>query len=233
MVRIGDPVSDTKNPPSFSKFCLVCHLTFQGDVKKCPCDGSPLTVIHDREVRLDLIPGFKLEGESGHGSTGKVYRATRLSNGETVAIKILHLPLVDDLELVLRFKQEAELTSRLSSKHIVGVKEFGLLNDGRPYMIMDYIEGPCVSTIVHAEGAMDVERALPIFIQVATGLAHAHEQGIMHRDIKLSNIMLVDQDGEIDVAKIVDFGIAKQWHRWNGAATALTAAGEALAAPCI
>jgi serine/threonine protein kinase len=198
---------------------------------KCPCDGSPLTVLHNEIIEANLIPGFEIQAETGHGSTGKVYKAKRLASGETVAIKILHLPLVDDLELVQRFKQEAELTSRLSSRHIVAVTEYGLLNDGRPYMVMDYIEGPCVSTIVTEEGPMSPERALPIFIQVATGLAHAHEQGIMHRDIKLTNIMLVEQDGEHDVAKIVDFGIAKQWQKSTCDETALTMAGEALGSP--
>jgi len=204
---------------------------YPGYLSLCPTDGSQLTVIANPGVAADLVPGFHLEREVGHGSAGKVYKATHEQSGKSVAIKILHQSLADNLEMVLRFKQEAELTSRLSSRHIVAVTEYGLVNDGRPYMVMDFIEGYCVSSIVETIGALAPHRALPIFIQVAIGLAHAHEHGIMHRDIKLNNIMLVEQDGQPEEVKIVDFGIAKQWQEIGTEATALTVAGEALGSP--
>jgi serine/threonine-protein kinase len=98
-------------------------------------------------------------------------------------------------------------------------------------MVMDFIDGCCVSSIVDKDGAMPCHRALPIFIQVAEGLAHAHEQGIVHRDIKLSNIMLVTQNGVLDIVKIVDFGIAKQWLKTDNNMEAFTLAGEVHGSP--
>jgi len=176
------------------------------------------------------VSGFLIEKEVGQGATGKVYKATRRTNGETVAIKILHLSLLNDVELVKRFKLEAELTSRLSSHHIVTVKEYGLLHDARPFMVMDYIEGCCLSQIIDQNGALPARQALPIFTQVALGLAHAHERGVMHRDIKLNNIMLIPVEDELQTVKIVDFGIAKQWLK-SCADTALTRTGEAIGSP--
>jgi serine/threonine-protein kinase len=197
----------------------------------CPHDGSQLTILASDQIDPGTVPGFRLEEEIGQGATGLVYKATRIGTSESLAIKILHLSLVGDVEMVQRFKQEAELTSSLSSRHIVGVKEYGLLKDGRPYMVMDYIQGCCVSSIVDEEGAMAPHRALPIFIQVAIGLAHTHEHGIMHRDIKLNNIMLVNNKDDHDLVKIVDFGIAKQWLKSDVDGAVLTLAGAALGSP--
>jgi serine/threonine-protein kinase len=205
---------------------------YRGELKKCPTDGAALTLVPDADEKLEEVPGFTLQSTIGFGSAGKVYKAQCHKTNSPVAIKILHQSLINDLETVKRFKQEIELTSRISSPHIVAIKEYGLLNDGRPYMVMDYIEGVCVSNIVEEKGAMHALRALPIFIQVAGGLAHTHAQGIMHRDIKLNNIMLINKDKERDVVKIVDFGIAKQWTRMDGnSAAPLTLAGEAVGSP--
>jgi serine/threonine protein kinase len=214
------------------RFCFVCNQVFTGDLMKCPSDGSPLTVVSEPQNNPDIVPGFRLEKKIGQGATGMVYKAACLRTSEVVAVKILHLSLLNDLDMVKRFKQEAELTSQLSSPHIVAVKKFGLIDDGRPYMAMDYIDGSCVSSIIEDEGAMAPHRALPIFIQVAAGLAHAHAKGIMHRDIKLNNIMLIEKNNERDIVKIVDFGIAKQWAQKDGnTSPPLTLAGEAIGSP--
>ncbi len=225
-------MTETEKSAAKKWFCFVCNHVYTGDAIKCPTDGSPLTVVPDMDEKLEEVPGFKIERILGFGSTGKVYWAESPKSQKPVAIKVLHQSLMNDLDTVRRFKQEAELTSKLSSPHIVAIEEYGLLGDGRPYMVMDYLEGVCVSTIVEEKGAMHPLRALPIFIQVAKGLAHTHAQGIMHRDIKLNNIMLVNKGEKRDVVKIVDFGIAKQWSQKGGASFApLTLAGEAIGSP--
>jgi serine/threonine protein kinase len=223
-------VNGLDNSPSSKRLCLVCNLVFTGNLTICPCDGSQLAIAPKPKIEAEIVPGFRLKRQIGQGSAGIVYQATRIATGESVAIKILRLSLVSDLEVVRRFKQEVELTSRLSSRHIVTVKEFGLVYDGRPYMVMDYIDGCCLSSLVGEECAMSSDRALPIFIQVAIGLANAHEHGIMHRDIKLSNIMLVGSKPN-DVVKIVDFGIAKQWLNNSNSSMGFTLAGEAVGSP--
>lgn len=218
------------SPDNASRLCLICDRRFSKDQLNCPEDGSQLVFITSNPVQIEKVGGYQIQGEVGAGNSGKVYKAVDDKNNQIVAIKILHQSLVDNLEMVNRFKKEAELSSRLTSPNTVAVKHFGILNDGRPFMVMDYIEGVCAGTLIEQSGAMALERALPIFIQVAAGLAHAHELGIMHRDIKPQNIMLIEQDSQSDFVKIIDFGIAK--HVQSEASLALTITGEAVGTPC-
>jgi serine/threonine-protein kinase len=111
---------------------------------------------------------------------------------------------------------EAELTSRLSHPNIISVDDFGVLDDGRPYMIMDFVEGTCISDVIERHGPMSLPDALPIFMQIASALAHAHNQNIIHRDVKLSNIMLINLPHQRAVVKLVDFGIAKKLQPGDG-----------------
>jgi serine/threonine-protein kinase len=177
------------------------------------------------------LPGYRLEDEIGTGSTSKVFKARRTATNELVAVKILYPSLVDNWETVKRFQQEAELTKRLTSRHIVAVQAHGLAKDGRPYMVMDYIEGVTVNSLFDKEGALAPERALPILIQVAAGLAHAHNHGIMHRDIKPNNLMLMDKHNKRDHVQIVDFGIAKKWAESGNNSTIMTPAGDSIGSP--
>lgn len=211
------------------RLCLICDGRFDRDLLNCPKDGSQLVFITPTPSKFDKVPGYQIQGEVGSGNSGKVYKAVAELSTQIVAIKVLHQSLIDNLEMVNRFKKEAELSSRLTSPNTVAVKYFGILNDGRPFMVMDYIEGTCASTIIEQNGPMSLDRALPIFIQIAAGLAHAHDIGIMHRDIKPQNIMLIDQDSQQDFVKIIDFGIAKQMH--SDASMALTITGEAVGTP--
>jgi len=211
------------------RLCLICDSKFDKDLRNCPKDGSQLVLI-TTNPNIDHLAGYQIQGEVGAGNSGKVYKAIDDKSSQIVAIKILHQSLIDNLEMVNRFKKEAELSSKLTSPNTVAVKHFGILNDGRPFMVMDYIDGTCASTIIEQSGAMSLDRALPIFIQVAAGLAHAHDLGIMHRDIKPHNIMLIEQDSQQDFVKIIDFGIAKQLH--SDPSMALTITGEAVGTPC-
>jgi serine/threonine protein kinase len=207
-------------------------MTYGHDVVVCPKDGTHLISVAGDPAQIDKVPGFTLIEEIGLGNSGRVYKVNDAS-GQVLAIKILHQSLADNLEMVTRFKKEAELSSRLASEHTVAVRQFGLLNDGRPFMVMDYLDGICLGALVDRNGPMPFERALPIFVQIADGLAHAHELGIMHRDIKPYNVMLMDRPSRSQIfketARIIDFGIAK---RWNGDSSVdLTVTGEAVGTP--
>ncbi|MFA7338325.1 MAG: serine/threonine-protein kinase [Candidatus Obscuribacterales bacterium] len=217
------------SPDNASRLCLFCNRRFGSDQLNCPEDGSQLVSIKTSPTKIDKVAGYQIQGEVGAGISGKVYKAIEDNSSLVVAIKILHESLIDNLEMVNRFKKEADLSSRLTSPNTVAVKYFGILNDGRPFMVMDYIEGICAGEIIEKNGAIGLERALPIFIQVAAGLAHAHDLGIMHRDIQPQNIMLIEQDSQSDFVKIIDFGIAK--HVQSDASMALTITGEAVGTP--
>lgn len=212
-----------------ARLCLVCNLEDRGNLERCPTDGFPLILLGKQVKSADHVPGFTLEKEVGKGATGKIYKAIESSTQRVYAIKIMHDLLAKEQETAARFNQEAALTRRLNSPHTVGATNFSWLPDGRPYIVMEYVDGVSVSSLL-AEEPLAAERAVPIFIQIATGLAHAHKQGIMHRDIKPSNIMLVDE-GSAELVKIVDFGCAKTLSASERSALHLTRTGEAVGSP--
>lgn len=203
---------DEESVVSEKRLCLLCQLVYVGSTRICPTDGTPLVIVSDPLLGTVLPEGFRIISQVGRGAMGTVYRAESLDGGDVVAVKVLHRSLSNDLEPVLRFKREAELSSQLSHRNIVSVDSFGILDDGRPYMTMDLVEGVCLDKLVIKEGAMRLERALPIFIQLAQAISHAHSSQIVHRDIKLSNVMLLAGEGQVDIVKLFDFGIAKIYH---------------------
>lgn len=220
---------------SEKRLCLLCQLVFVGTTRLCPNDGTPLVAIQDPLIGTVLAQGYRLMEQIGRGAMGSVYRAESVDDpDEVVAVKVLHKSLLNDVEPVRRFQLEAKLTSRLSHRNIVSVDDYGVIDDGRPYMIMDIIEGTGINDIIEREGPMDVLRALPIFQQLASGLAHAHANNIVHRDVKLSNIMLVNIGQQRDVVKLVDFGIAKEFDLDSELASShesVTAAGQVVGSP--
>ena len=214
------------------KACLSCNGEFPGDLATCPTDGTALTsltsadltgtVLDDRYEILDVIGG---------GGMGMVYRAKQRFINRTVAVKVLHKGSISTVDILKRFQLEAQAASLLSNPHIVTVFDSNVSRDGEPYIVMDYLEGPSLESILDTQGALTVSRALPIFIQICDALGKAHGKGIVHRDIKPSNIVLVNEDGEADFVKIVDFGIAKILRESEAAGGNLTRTGEIFGSP--
>jgi serine/threonine-protein kinase len=146
---------------------------------------------------------YRLEGLLGRGGMGEVHRAHDTRRRRTVALKLLSPALAHDAGFRERFRREAHAVARLSSPHIVPIHDFGEI-DGRLFLDMRLIEGRSLDQLV-ADGPLDVPRAVAVVDQVAAALADAHDQGVVHRDVKPSNV-LVTPDG---FAYLVDFGIAR------------------------
>lgn len=147
---------------------------------------------------------YKIESLAGQGGMARVYKATDLESGHTVAIKALKDELSDDLEFVRRFDLEARAAASLSHPNIVRV--YGVGEDkGLRYIVQEYIEGHSLKDEIRAVGRLDWRVAAPVAIQIALALEHAHSHGIIHRDIKPANILMTT-DG---VAMVTDFGIAR------------------------
>jgi serine/threonine-protein kinase len=140
------------------------------------------------------------------GGMGTVYRGERIQLGRAVAIKFLHSSFAAEKEFLRRFEVEARAMSRLSHPHCVSVIDFGV--EGAPYMVMDFVHGETLRTILD-RGPVHATRAVNILRQILAGLAHAHGQGIVHRDVKPANIILGEATGTGDHARILDFGLAK------------------------
>jgi len=162
-----------------------------------PFDELIGTVINDR---------FEIQKCLSRGGMGIVYLARHRALDTLVAIKVLLRPRSpDDQE---RFLLEAKIASKVRHPNTVYISDFGQLADGRNYLAMEFLKGRPLSDVV-ARGPLPVLQALGIAVQIARGLQAVHSCGIIHRDIKPANVLLVEQDGNADVVKIVDFGIAK------------------------
>jgi serine/threonine-protein kinase len=142
------------------------------------------------------------------GAMGAVYRGERLKLGRAVAIKIMHDALPDELASRGRFEREAKLMARLEHPHCVSVIDFGL-HDGKPYLVMELVRGTSLLDVLAKSGRLEPARAAELVKQVLSGLAHAHELGIVHRDIKPANIMLTERTGLGEQIRILDFGLAR------------------------
>jgi eukaryotic-like serine/threonine-protein kinase len=172
---------------------------------------------------------YEIVAPLGRGSTGVIYKAKHTFLNRTVALKVLHPQLVKEAESVARFSREAQAVSALSHPNIIAIHDFGVTGGGLPYLVMDLADGPTLGERIKLSGALPARRAVPLFIQICDALAHAHNRGIIHRDVKPGNILLVRSEQGDEVVKIVDFGIAKM--PAAGPAMQITQSGDVLGSP--
>jgi serine/threonine protein kinase len=151
---------------------------------------------------------YRVDAILGVGGMGRVYKAEHTGIGRAVAIKVLHARLGGSSEAAKRFQREAMASGRLDHPNIVGVSDFGTLDDGSLYLVMEALEGESLGKRLERERRIPWPESLIIIKSVLAGLRHAHDKGVVHRDIKPDNIFLAKKDGEL-VVKILDFGIAK------------------------
>jgi serine/threonine-protein kinase len=150
---------------------------------------------------------YKVIEAMASGSMGVVYKAERVPVGKLVAIKFLHAPFANDSEFLARFERETRVMSKLNHPNCVSVVDFGVW-DGAPYLVMEYVSGTTLRALID-NGPMPPRRALALIRQIAAGLAHAHAQGVVHRDVKPANIMVSEEIGTGDHVRILDFGLAR------------------------
>lgn len=167
-----------------------------------PCQEQVLS-FPDLGARYDVL---ELIGTGGMGTVWKVFDKQL---GETFAIKVLNPDLIADATAVKRFEKEANLALDLTHANIAAIFGPGADSQGRPFIIMRYVDGESLTDILAAEGKLSEERALNIFSQVCDALAHSHMKGIVHRDIKPSNIIISKTESGADMVHVVDFGIAR------------------------
>src|SRR5262245_32935026 len=142
---------------------------------------------------------------------GTVYRATHTLMDKPVALKILRSELATDNEAVARFHREARSASRLDHDHCIRVTDFGQSDDGLLFLVMELLDGTSLGQVVR-RGPVPAARAAAIATAIAEALEHAHEQGVIHRDLKPDNVLLVRRPRGRELVKVVDFGLAKLVH---------------------
>ncbi|MCW8132623.1 MAG: serine/threonine protein kinase, partial [Planctomycetota bacterium] len=171
---------------------------------------------------LPTINGYQLLRKLGQGGMGTVFMARQLSMDRIVAVKILPPQFARNQAFVERFMREARLAGRLNHENVVNAIDAGSEN-GTYYLAMEYVEGSTVRDLIQKRGSLPEAEALELLRQAATGLKCAHENGLIHRDVKPDNLLL-DKDGTV---KLADLGLARS----NKDDSSLTQTGTALGTP--
>jgi eukaryotic-like serine/threonine-protein kinase len=147
---------------------------------------------------------YRLEARIGTGGMSSVYRAIDETLERPVAIKLMNREIATDSDQLERFRREARAVAQLSHPHLVGVIDYGE-DQGRPYIVLEYVEGETLKERIRRNGELDVSEAVAYAIEIARALGAAHARHIVHRDVKPQNV-LIDEEGS---AKVTDFGIAR------------------------
>ena len=206
------------------KTCPKCQVSYPNNYAVCPADGTPLEEVGTWTNGSIIRGKYRLIAKVGQGGMGSVYKALHLAFDELRALKVIAPELLSDELFVKRFKHEAVITRRLQHPNAVRVDDIDEAEDGRPFIVMEFIEGKSLKKLIREEGPLPAQRVLSIIKQAAAALDAANRLGMVHRDIKPDNIALVDApDGEM--VKVLDFGIAKMKEARMGEAAGLTLTG--------
>jgi serine/threonine-protein kinase len=190
------------------KACPKCGTEYPDTTTLCPSDGVALEKTDDSLIGQVLAGKYRIDERLSEGGMGTVYRGTHVLMDKTVAVKVLRPSLAADEKIVARFSREARAASKISHPHALSVTDFGESENGVVFLVMEYLSGKTLKEIIRQEGPMPLTRAVEILRQVGGALDAAHAEGVVHRDLKSDNIMLLSSSGT-DYAKVLDFGIAK------------------------
>ena len=169
---------------------------------------APATERREDLVGITLLGRYSVERKIGQGGMGAVYEATHTLIGKRVAVKVLLDKYARKEQVVARLEQEARLASSIGHEHIIDITDFGTTDDGRTFVVMEFLEGESLAELLNREGPLPEARILDIATQVASALGAAHAKGIVHRDVKPENVFLLRRKDK-DFVKVVDFGISK------------------------
>jgi eukaryotic-like serine/threonine-protein kinase len=214
------------------KSCPNCQNSYPTEFVVCPQDGTALIELGSWSDGSVVRGKYRILTKIGQGGMGVVYKALHVAFDELRALKVMHPSLMTDESFVKRFRHEAVITRRLQHPNAVRVDDIDEAEDGRPFIVMEYIEGRSLKSIIYEEGAMPVPRVCSISKQVAAALEAAHQLGMIHRDIKPENIVLLGLAPH-EQAKVLDFGIAKikEARFKEGAGHTLTGVGVVVGTP--
>lgn len=171
--------------------------------------GATLTDAGDPMIGRVLDNKYEIIKAIGGGASGQVYKAKHKMMNVIVAVKVLAPQLCTQPELVKRFEREARAAGLLNHKNVLKVHDLGVTEESQPYMVMEYLNGFSLAELLEQNGKLSVGDSIEIISQVCQGIGKAHEEGLIHRDLKPGNIMVVAEGEHAFTVKIVDFGLAK------------------------
>lgn len=217
----ADRISNTE-PSGSLAFISEISSEMREAIEKGPID------FHGLAENSFPFERYRIISEKGRGSAGIVYEAWDLTLRKRVAIKTLYSKLWTSDELI-RFQSEARASSRLTHRNVLQILDFGLSEGGQPYMVMEFVDGTTLADLIKHEGSVESKDAVPLFLQICEGVRHAHRNGILHRDIKSSNIMIGTARSGEQIAKVIDFGIAALAHHEETFSDSIVAKTESIA----
>jgi len=211
------------------KRCPKCDLVVGGGMDVCPQDGTVLA-FPDKEAAA-FGTSYEFLEEIGHGGMSVIYKARHRLLRKVVAIKMLDTRYVSDFQAAGRFLHEARTVFGLQHPNIVSVLDFGLFESSKLFLVMEYLPGVSLATLISDNRAkLPLRDCLQIFMQICDAMAYAHDKRILHRDLKPSNVMVACEEASYSKysIKIVDFGLAKVL---EGTAGNLTKTGDVFGTP--
>lgn len=186
--------------------CPVCGDTYYPPSQTCPKDGAQLQITRTL-IGVMLDDRYRIESILGLGGMGTVYRATHVHLDSAFAVKVLHPEMVSSEGAIERFRREAKAARRIHHPNAIEVTDFGVTQENLVYLVMEIVEGRLLREML-AEAVFDYRRAVEILCQVCAAIQVAHNNKVIHRDLKPDNIIVVNP-GEKETVKVLDFGIAK------------------------
>lgn len=213
-------------PPA--KRCPTCGLRFEGGADvTCPKDGSTLEdALADPFVGTVLAGTYRVTRMIAAGGMGRVYEAFHVRLERKLVVKVMLESHAFKPDVLARAEREAQAISRIRSEHVVDVVDVLRTPDGRPCIVVDYLEGEDLGARLAKVGTLPIGEAVSIARQICSGMRAAHAAGVVHRDLKPSNIFLVSRPGG-EIAKVLDFGVAKL----EGGGQELTQTGALVGTP--
>lgn len=189
------------------KICPACQLKYTDEDTRCLVDNSSLAPLDNDQIGNLLAGRYLLECVIGEGGMATVYRARNELSARPVAIKLMSPHLAGDPSIKERFRREAKNAASVAHPNIIDIHDYGETDDGTPFLVMELLEGSPLDQLIKA-GPLSSEQACSIGMQIARGLARAHDFGLIHRDLKPENVFVaIDEEGE-PLVKLLDFGIA-------------------------
>ncbi len=231
-LELNPRASLTSGSGVLPKLCPVCSLRYPVEFNVCPKDAAELVDAEEDDDELIgrvLADTYSIVRVVGEGGMGRVYEArhTRIG-GKRFAVKLLHPEYARLPEVLSRFQREAEAAASIESPHVGDVYDIGKTEDGRPFMVGEFLEGRELAEFVRERGRLEVQPAVRIVRQICKALAAAHAKGIVHRDMKPENVFLTG-DLASPTSKVIDFGISKV--KEAGGGPSLTKTGMIMGTP--
>ncbi len=207
------------------KVCPRCGLQYQDHETLCFVDNAELQVMEDPWIGKTLAGRYLVEDPIGEGGMARVYRARHTLVDRPVAVKIMSEHTSRDASLRERFRREAKNAAALAHPNIIEIYDYGETDDGAVFLVMELLNGAPLAAHI-AQGPMEPGRVASLGLQIAMGLARAHDFEVIHRDLKPDNIFVTVAGPNRELVKLLDFGIARSMHD-----SRLTNAGEIFGTP--